>query len=122
MFRRINFGIKPPKWFSGQSVIEGVLSYFCVNIMLITMSTIMVALGRFVPIDRVRLFIILQIPYKFPQIINYELNPVLLHLSYRFYSVMLSSFILGTILSIIFKPRTWCVVCPINTLSNRGLR
>ena len=35
---------------------------------------------------------------------------------------MLSSVLLGTILAVVFKPRTWCVVCPIKTLRTRYIK
>ncbi|WP_422678833.1 4Fe-4S binding protein [Clostridium thermosuccinogenes] len=40
------------------------------------------------------------------------------HLSFRVYSMMLTTTIFGLLLAWIFKPRTWCTVCPINTASD----
>lgn len=37
--------------------------------------------------------------------------------SFGFYSVMLTSTILGLITMILFKPRSWCVYCPMGTMT-----
>ena len=34
-----------------------------------------------------------------------------------FYSVMLTSTILGLITMVLFKPRSWCVYCPMGTMT-----
>lgn len=122
LFRFINFRLKVPKWLLGNKMINNIFVYFCINIIFITMSTFMVKTGRILPIDKIRLFIVFQLPIDIPQIIVTPFDSsVLLHLAFRLYSLMLSSTLLGTFLAILFKPRTWCVICPIKTLSNRYL-
>lgn len=37
--------------------------------------------------------------------------------AFGFYSVMLTSTILGFITMILFKPRSWCVYCPMGTMT-----
>lgn len=37
--------------------------------------------------------------------------------AFGFYSIMLTSTILGLITMIFFKPRTWCVYCPMGTMT-----
>ena len=37
--------------------------------------------------------------------------------SFGLYSLMLTSTIIGLILNILFKPRTWCVICPMGTMT-----
>jgi polyferredoxin len=37
--------------------------------------------------------------------------------SFGFYGLMLTSLLLGLIMMLIFKPRTWCAFCPMGTLS-----
>jgi hypothetical protein len=123
VFRFINLGKKPPKWLMGDKMKNNILMYFCLNLMFVILSTLMVNLDRIAPIDKIRLFIVLQLPWDMPQVLAAEnSSPVLLHLAYRLYSIMLSSTILGTILAIVYKPRTWCVICPVKTLSTRYLK
>lgn len=99
------------------------LGYFGISLFFITMSTIAVARGFREPMNYLRFLIILPIPFELPQIFQITKLPVFLsHLSYRFYSMMLTTTILGLILGIFFKPRTWCVICPINTTSDLLLK
>lgn len=122
LFRFVNFRLKAPKWLFGNNMKNNILVYFCINILFITMSTFMVRAGRMLPIDKIRLFIAFQLPIDLPQIIPTSLDsPVLLHLAFRLYSLMLSSTLLGTFLAIVFKPKTWCVICPVKTISHRYL-
>ena len=125
----INFRKKPaavPALFKGDrgEKLRGIiLNYFCFNLMFVVISSIMVGSGSMPPIDRVRLFIVFQLPFQLPQLLSEPvLPPLLLHLSYRIYSIMTSSLIAGTILAVLYRPRTWCTVCPVNTLSRRILR
>jgi len=37
--------------------------------------------------------------------------------AFGFYSVMLTSTVLGIITMVLFKPRTWCVYCPMGTMT-----
>ncbi|MBI9108572.1 MAG: 4Fe-4S binding protein [Spirochaetales bacterium] len=116
--RPANIGFRQPKWFNLKKIAIIMLYYFGINIFFITMSTIMVGLGRINPIDRIRLLIMFQLPWELPQLFTIAAIPApLLHLSYRFYSLMLTSTLLGSILAVLFKPKTWCAVCPINSIS-----
>mgnify|MGYP007109812247 CR=1 FL=1 len=37
--------------------------------------------------------------------------------AFGFYSIMLTSSILGIITLLLFKPRSWCVYCPMGTIT-----
>ena len=37
--------------------------------------------------------------------------------AFGFYSVMLTSTVLGIVTMILFKPRSWCVYCPMGTMT-----
>ena len=52
---------------------------------------------------------------------NWAYHGTILHhgvaqLAFGFYSVMLTSTVLGLITMIVFKPRSWCVYCPMGTM------
>lgn len=103
------------KWF--------VLTYFCINLFVITMSTIRVSMDLMEPVERIRFLIAFLIPWQMPQFLS--LGPVpdwMLHLSYRIYSMMFTTTVLGLLLGWLFYPRTWCKVCPIGTLSDVSLK
>lgn len=99
------------------------LAYFAINILMITMSTIRVANGLMLPVEKVRFLIFIFLPWKLPQFLM--IGPAsnwVIHLSYRIYSMMFTTTVLGLILGFLFLPRTWCTVCPINTLSDISLK
>lgn len=53
---------------------------------------------------------------------NWAYHDTLIHsgvaqFAFGFYSVMLTSTILGFITMILFKPRSWCVYCPMGTIT-----
>lgn len=115
---KISIGLKPPKWLTGQRFRDGVVIYFGVNVFIILMSTLMVALGRVEPIAQVRFLIAFAMPFDLPQLLHFQVSDVLVHLGYRVYSMMFSSVILGVILGVLFRPRMWCGVCPVGTLTS----
>lgn len=116
----INMGLKTPQWLMNNRFKKGVVSYFTINILFATMSTIMVTLGRIDPIDQIRFLIVFGLPIELPQLIELALHPSLLHVSYRIYSMMFTSVIIGSLMGILFKPRTWCAICPIQTLTTKN--
>ncbi len=120
--RFLNIGFKTPEWLKGKSMRNNMLIYFGINFSFIALSTIMVSAGRINPIDKIRLLIIFQLPFSLPQLFPPETPAApVLHLAYRFYSFMLTSTLLGIILAILFKPRTWCAICPVNSISIKML-
>jgi hypothetical protein len=112
-----------PKWLVSLGMRKIVLIYFTINLFFITMSSIMVGIGRIDPMDIIRFFIVIPTTWQLPQLLDSSnLPPVLLHLSYRLYSVMLSSTIAGTLMALLYRPRSWCAICPINTLTGSMLK
>jgi hypothetical protein len=111
-----NDGATPPKNFAkyGKWIM---LTYFFINMTNIIYTTILVALGISQPNYTVGLFMIIPIG-KLPQIFNFETLVPIMYFSYKIYSMMLSMTILGLILGIFYKPRTWCKICPISTMSD----
>lgn len=43
--------------------------------------------------------------------------PFVVQFAYGFYSVMLTSTVLGFVTMLLFKPRSWCVYCPMGTMT-----
>lgn len=96
-----------------------VLIYFCFNLFVITMSTFRVSRGLMAPFRHIRFLIAVVLPWKMPQALNFGPIPDwALHLSFRIYSMMFTTVVLGIVLGWLFYPRTWCRVCPVNTLSD----
>ena len=99
------------KWF--------VFIYFIFNLFVLTMSTLMVSMGKREPIEKVRFLIAFKLPWDMPQLFDFGVMPDwAMHLSFRVYSMMFTTTVLGLLMAWIFKPRTWCTVCPVNTVSD----
>lgn len=96
-----------------------VLGYFAFNMFVLTMSTIMVFVGRRAPLEQIRFLFVFKLPWTIPQLLNFDAFPNwAVHLSFRMYSMMFTTTVVGLILAWIFRPRTWCTVCPVNTVSD----
>ncbi len=94
--------------------------YFSLNLLFITGSTIQIAIGAMEAMPYIRLFIAIPL-FPIPQLIQIDAPSFLLHLSYRFYSMMLSTTLLASVLGWMYRPRLWCAICPIGTLSDKTL-
>lgn len=118
-FKKIGLKKPLPKWLRQEKLKEMVIYYFIINLSFIAMSSIMVFLNRIPPIEELRLLIVIGTSLKIPQLFPLELPPLLLHFSYRMLSVMVTSISIGSILGFIYAPRTWCVICPVMTLTRK---
>ncbi|MHC1682045.1 MAG: 4Fe-4S binding protein [Clostridiaceae bacterium] len=116
-------GKAAPKWLTRGKTKWFVLAYFGMNLFVLTMSTIMVSRGKVEAMEYLRFAIAFRIPWEVPQIINLgDTANWMLHLSYRIYSMMLTTTIIGLVLGWLYIPRTWCTICPINTISDMSLK
>jgi hypothetical protein len=112
-------GKAAPKWLTSGKFKWFVLAYFSINMIILFMSTLMVSFGRVDAIEKVRFLLAFQIPWDIPQLLNIENIPNwAVHLSFRMYSMMFTTTVIGMVLGWIYKPRTWCTICPINTISD----
>lgn len=108
-----------PAWLAKGSAKWIMLGYFCVNLFILVMSTIMVLKGSRAPLERVRFLLAFQLPWQVPQLLDLGAMPAWVsHLSFRLYSMMFTTTVLGLALGWLYKPRTWCTICPINTVSD----
>lgn len=113
--------ITTPKFFTRGPMKWIMLVYFGVNLAIMIFSTVMVAIGNLAPFDHVRLMFVLKLP-ELPQLFTLYISDWLMHLSYRFYSMMMTTTLLGLIFALIYRPRTWCTICPISTISNEYIK
>jgi hypothetical protein len=112
-------GIRTPQFFIKGNMKWIMLAYFGISLTFIIMSTLGVARGMRLPMDYLRFLILIPLPFEMPQLFNIiNIVPWLTHLSYRFYSMMMTTTVLGLILALVYKPRTWCTICPIATVSD----
>lgn len=110
---------KTPAFFITGNMKWILLAYFVLNLFFITMSTVAVAKGIRPPMTFLRFLIFIPLYGEIPQLMEFvNIAPWVTHLAYRFYSMMMTTTILGVILTFVYKPRTWCTICPISTVSD----
>lgn len=111
--------LNTPKFFIKGNMKWFMLAYFGISLTFITLSTFGVAKGIKLPMETLRFLILIPLPFEMPQLFDLSnIAPWLTHLSYRFYSMMMTTTVLGLILASVYKPRTWCTICPIATVSD----
>lgn len=99
------------------------LTYFGISLFVITMSTLGVVAGKIPPMEYLRFLLFIPLPESFPQLIEFSnITPWVTHLAFRFYSMMMTTTTLGLILALTYKPRTWCTICPIATISDAYIK
>jgi hypothetical protein len=112
-----------PKWIVNKTAKRIILIYFSFNLFVLIMSTIMVSKGRVDVVDKIRFLMAFQLPWNLPQFLNIKSIPNwAVHLSFRIYSMMFSTTVIGLLLGWLYKPRTWCTICPVNTISDISLK
>lgn len=124
MFRNRSItGKAGPGWLIKGNFKWIVLVYFVFNLFILIMSTVMVFKGRAESMENIRFLLAFQLPWDIPQLLDSSGIPSwAVHLSYRIYSMMFTTTTIGLLLGWIYKPRTWCTICPINTASNLILK
>lgn len=117
IFSKIGLHKPIPKWLNNQSIKEFMIYYMSANFIFAILSTTMTYFGRMEGMLYIRLFMAIPTYWTLPQLIQFEMPVWLIHYSYRILSMILSSILLGFALGFVYAPRTWCVICPVNTLS-----
>ena len=79
-------------------------------------STVRVFLGTQSPVQAITLLWTFRIPWVTP-FSTPGVPPWVLQYAYGFYSVMATSTILAVATMVLFKPRSWCVYCPMGTMT-----
>jgi len=109
---------KTPDFFVKGSMKWIMLAYFLFSLFNIISSTVKVGLNKMQTTEAVRILTFIPVTKNLPQLFEIEnIQPWITQLSYSFYSMMLTTTILGLILAFVYKPRTWCTICPISTVS-----
>lgn len=124
LFKNINSTSKPtPKFLLNGKGKTVMLIYFLLNLFVICMSTLMVLLDKREPLEKIKFLIAFQLPWNIPQFLDIGVMPDwVIHLGFRVYSMMFTTVILGLLLGLLYKPRTWCLICPMGNLTNMTLK
>lgn len=117
--KRRTKGKVTPMFFVKGNLKYVVLIYFGISLFIALMSTLQVARGNMPAMLIPRFLILFPIRITFPQLLVLEGIPLFItHFAFRMFSMMMTTTIIGLTLFHFYKPRTWCTICPINTLSD----
>ena len=105
-----------PGWMKSKWFRYGFLIFFFIMFFQMLWNTYLVFAGA----QDLRQVVTMLWTFKLPW--NWAYHGTLLHpgvaqFAFGFYSVMLTSTVLGLITMVLFKPRSWCVYCPMGTMT-----
>ncbi len=105
-----------PKWMKSHYFRNGFLIFFFVMFFNMLWNTWLVFNG----VKNLNTVVTLLWTFKFPWHWAYHgslFSDGAAQFAFGFYSVMLTSTILGLLTMILYKPRSWCVYCPMGTMT-----
>ena len=105
-----------PKWVSSKWFRYGFLIFFLTMFGNMIFQTYLVGSGAETLKEAIKLFWTFNVPWGWA----YSAGTVpswIAKFSFGFYNLMLTSTLIGIIVMVIFKPRTWCVFCPMGSMT-----
>ncbi len=105
-----------PAWMKSKAFRYGFLIFFFVMFFQMLYSTFLVFSGASDLKQVVTLLWTFQLPWHWAYQ-GQAVHPGAVQFAFGFYSVMLTSTLLGFLTMVLFKPRSWCVYCPMGTMT-----
>lgn len=105
-----------PKWMRAKVFRYGFLTFFMAMFLNMLFQTYLVAAGASGLKEAIKLFWTFRVPWGW----TYTAGTVadwVAQFSFGFYSLMLTSTLIGLIVMSLYKPRTWCAFCPMGTMT-----
>lgn len=104
----------PPKFLRSTWFRYGFLTFFMIMFGTMLFSTYKVFTGA--PLkETITLLWVFKLPWQW---VNVEMvAPWIAQFAFGFFSIMLTSTILGFLTMVLFRPRSWCVYCPMGTMT-----
>lgn len=114
--RKCSLGRSTPKWLYSKWFRYGFLIFFLAMFGNMLFQTWLVADGAGTLKEAIKLFWTIRVPWGW----TYQGRTVpdwVAQFSFGFYSLMLTSTLIGLIVMVLYKPRTWCTFCPMGTMT-----
>lgn len=105
-----------PKFLKSKTFRYGFLIFFFIMFFKMLYQTYLVFSGVSGLQEVVTLLWTFRLPWHFAYY-DSELSAFVPQFAFGFYSVMLTSTILGLVTMFLYKPRSWCVYCPMGTMT-----
>ena len=104
-----------PGWMKSKAFRYGFLVFFMTMFGNMLFATYQVCAGAASLSEVVTLFWTFDVPWHFAY--RTAAEPWVAQFAFGFYSLMLTSAILGILTMLLYKPRSWCVYCPMGTMT-----
>ncbi|MGG5460525.1 4Fe-4S binding protein [Clostridium sp. B9] len=104
-----------PRFFVSKYFRYGFLIFFLFMFFNMLLSTYLVFNGTNSLKEVITLLWTFKLPWNFNDLTN--VTPWIAQFAFGFYSLMLTSTILGIVTGILYKPRSWCTYCPMGTMT-----
>lgn len=105
-----------PKWLKSKWFRYGFLIFFFIMFGQMLFNTYLVFSGAQSLKQVITLLWTIKLPWNFAYH-GTVFAPWVAQFSFGFYSVMMTSTILGFVTMVLFKPRSWCIYCPMGTMT-----
>ena len=105
-----------PRWLSSKGFRYGFLVFFLTMFGSMVFNTWLVAAGAESLREAIKLLWMFRVPWGW----TYTAGTVpdwVAQFAFGFYSIMLTSTIIGLAVNVLFKPRCWCSFCPMGTMT-----
>lgn len=104
-----------PKWMKTKYFRYGFLVFFMAMFFNMLFNTYLVFEGTSTLKEVITILWTFKMPWNFNELSS--VTPWISQFAFGFYSMMLTSTILGIITMALYKPRSWCVYCPMGTMT-----
>lgn len=104
-----------PNWMKSRAFRYGFLIFFLTMFSNMLYTTYLVGAGARNVTEVVTLFWTFKVPWAWAT--SAAAAPWAVQFAYGFYSTMLTSALLGILTMLFFRPRSWCVYCPMGTMT-----
>lgn len=105
-----------PRWLSTKWFRYAFLVFFLLMFGNMIFQTYLIASGAGNVREMIQLFWTFRVPWGWAYTAGSVPNWVA-QFSFGFYSLMLTSTLIGLIVMVLFRPRTWCTFCPMGTMT-----
>lgn len=122
LFRKLGNELKcsrkkqAPRWISSKWFRYGFLIFFLTMFGNMIYQTYLVAAGASNLREVVKLLWTFKVPWGWAYLQGTTMDWIA-QFSFGFYSLMLTSTIIGLVVMALYKPRTWCTFCPMGTMT-----
>lgn len=105
-----------PRWIASKWFRYGFLAFFLTMFGNMVWQTYLVASGAGSLRQAIKLFWTFRVPWNWAYTAG-NVPDWMAQYSFGFYSLMLTSTLIGLIVMVLYKPRTWCTFCPMGTMT-----